>query len=201
MPGDISSAAFVIAAAVLLEKSSIIIKNTGINTHRLGFIQKLIEMGANIVLYNRRIRYGEPVADIKAEYSANLKGVRVNKSFVSSMIDEIPIFCIIACYARGESIIEGVQELEFKESNRISAIIENIRLMGGNIAFNNNTLLITPKNKLHYTNIKSYDDHRIFMSFYIANLVAGASINNQKIDLCYKKSFPEFIDLIRRIVK
>ena len=200
IPGDISSASFLIAATILLKNSKLIIRNIGVNPYRMGFINKLIEMGANIQLINRRSEYGELIADIKVEYSNNLQGVVVSDNEVPSMIDEIPIFCVIAAFAKGDTKIEGINELKYKESNRIKGIIKNFRAMNGNIEHHKNILLIKPKNKMHNTSIISFDDHRIFMSFYIANLVLNRFYSDSLSDQCYNKSFPNFIDIMKGIV-
>jgi len=200
LPGDISSASFLIAGAVLLKDSRLIIRNIGINQYRMGFINKLIEMGAKIKLINKHIEYGELVADIKVKYSNNLKGVTITDSEVPSIIDEIPILCVVAAFAKGNTNIKGIKELKYKESNRIEAIIENFRNMNGEIKCNENNLLIKPKNKMYNTSIKSFGDHRIFMSFYIANLVLGAFYSDTLPDTCYAKSFTKFIDLMKEIV-
>ena len=200
IPGDISSASFLIAATILLKNSKLIIRNIGVNPYRMGFINKLIEMGANIQLINRRSEYGELIADIKVEYSNNLQGVVVSNNEVPSMIDEIPIFCVIAAFAKGDTKIEGINELKYKESNRIKGIIKNFRAMNGNIEYHKNILLIKPKNKMYNTSIISFDDHRIFMSFYIANLALNRFYSDSLSEKCYNKSFPTFIDTMKEIV-
>ena len=200
IPGDISSASFLIAAAILLKGSKLIIRNIGVNPYRMGFINKLIEMGANIQLINRHSKYGELIADIKVEHSNNLQGVVVSDGETPDMIDEIPIFCVIAAFAKGETRIEGINELKYKESNRIKGIIENFRAMNGNVEHYKNMLLIKPKNKMYNTSIISFNDHRIFMSFYIANLALNRFYSDSSADQCYNKSFPNFIDIMKEIV-
>ena len=200
LPGDISSASFLIAAALLLDKSKLIIRNIGVNPYRMGFINKLIGMGAKIKLINKRRKYGELVADIKVAYSDELQGTVINSNEVPSMIDEIPIFCVVAAFAKGNTKIKGINELKYKESNRIKAIVENFTAMNGDIEYNKNYLLIKPKNKMYNTSIKSFNDHRIFMSFYIANLVLDRFYSDSLSDKCYNKSFSNFIDLMKEIV-
>ena len=200
LPGDISSASFLIAATILLKGSKLTIRNISVNSHRMGFVNKLIEMRADVKLVNRRREYGELVADIKVQYSDKLQGVLVNSDEVPSMIDEIPIFCVVAAFANGDTKIEGIQELRYKESNRIEAIISNFQNMNGHIECIDNILLIKPKKKMYSTSIKSFKDHRIFMSFYIANLALGNFYSDSLSDRCYAKSFKNFIDVMKGIV-
>ena len=200
LPGDISSASFLIAATILLKGSKLTIRNISVNSHRMGFVNKLIDMRANIKLINRRMEYGELVADIKVKYSDQLKGVMVNSNEVPSMIDEIPILCVVAAFANGDTKIEGIQELRYKESDRIEAIISNFQAMNGHIECINNILLIKPQKKMYSTSIKSFKDHRIFMSFYIANLALGTFYSDSLSDSCYTKSFKDFIDIMKEIV-
>jgi len=199
--GDISSASFMIAGAVLLKDSAIKIKKVCFNNYRLGFFDKLIAMGANISFSNERYICGERVADIEAKYSPNLKGIKITLNDVPSIIDEIPILSIVALYTKGITVIEGVNELKIKESNRVEAIIHNAIKMGGSIKYKDNSLQINPKNKLYNATIDTFNDHRIFMTFFIANLVAGNKLNFNLKDNSYKKSFIEFFDILKEISK
>ena len=124
----------------------------------------------------------------------------VNSNEVPSMIDEIPILCVVAAFANGDTKIEGIQELRYKESDRIEAIISNFQAMNGHIECINNILLIKPQKKMYSTSIKSFKDHRIFMSFYIANLALGNFYSDSLSDRCYAKSFKNFIDVMKGIV-
>ena len=200
LPGDISSAAFIIGGAILLKGSSVQINNICFNKYRIGFIDKLIEMGANIAIKNKRNIYGEDVADITASYSPDLVGVKITSEFLPLMIDEIPIMCVIAAYAKGETIIEGIDELRVKESDRVEAIMCNMKKMNGLVHLVGDNLVITPKNKLHNTTIRSFGDHRIFMAFYIANLVSDQDFNTKTQDSCYKKSFTNFFDILEKVI-
>jgi len=195
LPGDISSASFIIGGAVLLKGSSITIKNVCFNKYRIGFIEALIDMGANISFKNKKDNYGERVADIIVNYSPELIGTKINSDSIPNLIDEIPILCIVASYAKGKTVINGIDELKIKESNRVEAILNNMERMGGLAKVVGNSLIITPKNKLHNTTINSFNDHRIFMAFYIANLIAGQDFNVKASEGCYKKSFIDFFDM------
>ena len=116
------------------------------------------------------------------------------------MIDEVPIMCVIAAYAKGETVIEGIDELRVKESDRVEAIMHNMKKMNGLTHLIEDNLVITPKNKLHNTTIDSFGDHRIFMAFYIANLVSGQDFSRKSQDSCYKKSFTNFFDILEKVV-
>ena len=200
LPGDISSAAFIIGGAILLKGSSVQINNISFNKYRIGFIDKLIEMGANITIKNKRSVYGEDIADITASYSPELVGVKISSDFLPLMIDEVPIMCVIAAYAKGETVIEGIDELRVKESDRVEAIMHNMKKMNGLTHLIEDKLVITPKNKLYNTTINSFGDHRIFMAFYIANLVSGQDFSRKSQDSCYKKSFTNFFDILDKVV-
>ena len=201
LPGDISSASFIVAGALLLEGSNITLKNICFNKYRIGFIEKLIEMGANISVNNKKNIYGDKIADISVSYSPDLTGIEVKEGAVPSMIDEIPMLCVVAAYAQGKSIIHGIDELKIKESNRVKAILNNMNKMGALVEVVSNSLIITPKNRLHNTTINSFDDHRIFMAFYIANLVSKGIFNKNSINSCYKKSFIDFFDILEEIIE
>tara|TARA_Y100001936_G_scaffold58337_1_gene57531 strand:+ start:256 stop:1506 length:1251 start_codon:yes stop_codon:yes gene_type:complete len=198
IPGDFSTASFLICAALLLKGASIRIRSVNLNKYRIGFINMAIQMGGNISILNKKKYYGEYMGDIIVTYSPNLISVNINKSQIVSMIDEVPIFSVLSCYAHGTTIIKGVEELKVKESNRLEAICYNIQSMGGDAKVAGDSLIIKGKKRLHNTSIKSFDDHRIFMAFYIANHIVDRNFSIEKDD-CYKKSFPEFIDIMNRI--
>ena len=201
IPGDISSAAFIIAAAILNQNSNIIIKGVCINKYRIGFLRAITKMGAKIKILNKKNIYGEEIGDISAQYSKQMHGIIINKTQVVDTIDEIPILSVIACFASGTTIIEGIKELKIKESDRVLAIIDNINSMGGEAKQDNDNLVIKGKKRLYNTYIKSFNDHRIFMSFYIANRLINKNLDTNFNDLSYKKSFPEFLSIIDRVFK
>ena len=201
LAGDISSASFIIVGALLLKGSAIKIKSVCFNKYRIGFINKLIDMGADITFENQKTICGEEVADISAKYSPNLVGIKIEQDEVPCMIDEVPLLCVVAAYAKGESIINGVSELKIKESNRIEAILANMKKMGGSVKVRGDSLIISPKNKLYNTTINSFNDHRIFMTFYIANLVSGQDFSEGLTDLSYKKSFVNFFDILKQVIQ
>lgn len=201
IPGDFSSASFIICVALLKRGCRIKINGVGINKYRIGFLEAAIQMGAKINILNKQIVYGEPIADICIDYSDNLKGITIDKSNTVRMIDEVPILSVLACYAKGDTVVNGVSELKVKESNRVKSIIDNIQAMGGYAKLKDDSLVIKGRKRLYNTTIKSFDDHRIFMSFYIANRLISEKISYDMNDTSYNKSFPGFISMVEGIFK
>ena len=170
------------------------------NKYRTGFINVACKMGAKIKIKNKRNINGENVGDIYVYNGSKLKGVDISQNDVPNIIDEIPIISILALNADGKTTINGVGELRVKESDRLQAIISNINKMNGVAKENTDSLEIYGKNKLYNTTISSYGDHRIFMSFYIANKIINNNYKNITKDLCYKKTFPAFIEKVDEVI-
>ena len=191
--GDPSSAAFMITAASLKIGSKIKVKNMLYNPTRIGFLKTLKRMGANIEIKNKRIVHNEIIADIYVDQKKELKSVLVKSDQIPMQIDEIPILSIAASFANGETIFKDLKELTVKESNRLELIQKNLKNMGVECFINNYDLHI-----IGNRNIKSGEakiihnfDHRIVMSFYIANLICAK--NNKITDKsCVKTSYPNF---------
>lgn len=190
IPGDISSASYFIVAATLVEGSDLIIKNVGINPTRTGIIEVLNSMGANITILNRKVLNNEPVGDIHVKHSI-LRGITISGNIIGTLIDEIPIIAVAASLAKGTTIIKDAEELKYKESNRISAIISELNKMGANIKELPDGMIIEGKNSLKSSIIDSHNDHRIAMALSIAALKAeGATeINGYE---CISISYPDF---------
>lgn len=197
--GDFSSASFLIAAALLVPDSCIELKNIGINPTRIGFLTCLFDMGAAIELLNKREISAEPVCDIKIRHS-QLKGINVPASRAASMIDEYPIISVLAAFAQGDTILHGLQELKIKESNRITAIAEALRLNNVNCEIKNNSLKIigTSPNYMGDIMVNSRQDHRIAMSFLIMGLASAKPIYIDDIS-SIGTSFPEFFQLLAKL--
>ena len=199
VPSDPSSAAFPICAAVIAEGSDIIVPHITLNETRAGLYKTLIEMGANLSFENEREESGEPVADIRACFSPNLKGIEVPPERAASMIDEYPILSVVAANASGKTTMRGVKELRVKESDRIDAMAKGLRANGVSVeegedwwAVNGNGIGTVKGGSMCQT----FLDHRIAMSFLILGLSSQAPI---EIDDCspIKTSFPNFVDLMR----
>ncbi len=197
-PADPSSAAFFASAAVLLKDSEVLLKDVLINPTRDGFFRKLREMGVKISYENVREISGEQLADIYVRYTDTLKPVQVKEEEVPSLIDEIPILSILMAFANGVSIVRGAQELRVKESDRIKAIVQNLRRMGAKVEEYEDGFSVEGGQSLKGTVIKTYGDHRIAMSFSIAGLVAeGDTIVDDPE--CVAVSYPEFYEHLRRL--
>ncbi|MHB8157156.1 MAG: 3-phosphoshikimate 1-carboxyvinyltransferase [Desulfocucumaceae bacterium] len=199
VPGDISSAAFLMVAAVLIPGSDVTIVNVGTNPTRDGIIVALRKMGAAIELLNPREINGEPVSDIRARYS-ELTGIVLEGDLIPRMIDEIPVFAVAACAARGETTVRNASELKFKESNRISAIVEELKKFGVNIAELDDGFTVRPGNKLRGVAVETRKDHRIAMSMTVAGLISEGETLIKECD-CVNISFPGFYDLLKTIEK
>ncbi len=200
VPADPSSAAFFAAAAVLVPNSEILLKDVLVNITRDGFFRKLKQMGANIEYINHRTEAGEPVVDIIAKYSPDMKAVSVSKEEVPSMIDELPLLAIVATQAEGETIIQGARELRVKESDRIKATVENLKNVGvANVEELEDGMIIRGKTKIKGGVVNSYKDHRIAMGFSILGLISEEGITIKDAD-CVYISYPEFYDHLKKVV-
>lgn len=199
VPGDISSAAFIIVAALITKNSEITIKNVGINPLRDGIIKTLQEMNGDITLVNKRQVCGEEVADLLVK-SSNLKGIKVPASRAPSMIDEYPILSIAAAFADGVTLMEGLEELKVKESNRLLMIAENLKACGVNVTMHDDSLEVQGGDftKLDEpAKISTSHDHRIAMSFFVMGqmLDNGVEIDDTSM---IATSFPDFLDIFAR---
>ena len=199
VPGDISNAAFIISAALLMPESNITIKNTLYNKTRTGYIQTLKQMGGKIKVYNQRELYNEMVVDINVQYTPKLKGITITEKMIVSMIDEVPILALVASFATGETIVEGAQELRYKESDRINAIVTNLKACKANIKETKDGFIIKGPNILYNTSINTFKDHRIAMTFEILSLILGEGLNEDVEKTTISTSFPEFYKTIRGI--
>ena len=199
IPGDISKASFLIAYACLSPKSDILFENMLVNPRRLGFINSLNKMGANISIYNSKSKLGENVGDIRVKYNGRLKNIKVDEKTVRDMIDEIPILSIVAALSKGVMTISGISELKLKESNRVMGIVSNLRAMGCNITENKENIDIKGQKYLYSTNIKTYSDHRIAMAFHIASFFSKHTMTIDDLE-CIKISFPDFFKKLNEII-
>ncbi len=197
VPGDISSAAYFMAAAAIVPNSEVCIKNVGTNPTRDGMIQVMKKMGANITLEQERIVSGEPVADIVVATSS-LKGITIGGSIIPTLIDELPIIAVLAAMADGETIIKDAQELKVKESNRIDVMVHNLTLMGADIMATEDGMIIRGGKTLHGAVIPTKEDHRIAMSFAIASLVAEGDTEIEDAEVV-NISYPDFYKDLRKL--
>lgn len=198
--GDISSAAFIIAGATIVPKSEVIIKNVGLNETRTGILEVLSNMNGNFEIINKRLSNGEFVGDLVVRYSDNLIGTTIESDLIPRLIDEIPIIAIMATQAEGQTIIKDAKELKVKESNRIKAMVDNLKKMGADIEELDDGMIIKGKNKLNGAYINTFNDHRIAMAFSIASLISNGEV---KLDnkSCIDISFPGYLNLLNTLLK
>lgn len=196
VPGDISSAAFFIAAGLLIPGSELLIKNVGINPTRDGILRVCRQMGASLELLNTRTQCGEPVADILVKHS-ELNGTVIEGDLIPTLIDELPVIAVMAACANGETIIRNAEELKVKESNRLEIIVHHLSEMGCDITGTEDGMIIRGGKPLHGAVLDSHLDHRIAMSFAVAGLVADGETEITNAD-CVNISYPGFYrDLLR----
>lgn len=197
VPGDISSAAYFIAAGLLVPNSEVVVRNVGINPTRDGIIRVCRQMGADIKLENVIDNGGEPVADIIVRYS-ELTGTEIHGEIIPTLIDEIPIIAILACAAKGRTVIRDAAELKVKESNRIDVMADNLVKMGADILPTEDGMIINGGKTLHGASIESKADHRIAMSFAIASLIAEGTteiIGAECVDISYPNFYSDLGNL------
>lgn len=198
--GDISSAAFIIAAASIVEDSEVLIKNVGLNETRTGIIDVLEAMNGNFEVIDKRVESGEVVGDLIVRYSDKLIGTTIDSNLIPRLIDEIPVIAILATQANGTTVIKDAKELKVKESNRIKAVVENLKNMGAEIEELEDGMVIKGKTKLKGANIKTFNDHRIAMAFSVASLISEGKLNLDNT-ACIDISFPGYFDLINNLLK
>lgn len=197
VPGDISSAAYFIAAGLLVPNSEILIKNVGINETRDGILRVAKEMGGDITLLNVQTDNGEPTADILVK-SSELHGITIGGSLIPTLIDEIPVIAVMAAFAKGETVIQDAAELKVKESNRIDIMVKNLKNMGCDITGTDDGMIIQGGRPLTNTVVDSVMDHRIAMSFTIASLLSDGEMELLGKDIV-NISYPTFYEDLSRL--
>ncbi|MFZ9598713.1 MAG: 3-phosphoshikimate 1-carboxyvinyltransferase [Candidatus Fonsibacter ubiquis] len=202
VPGDISSAAFMIILALISKNSKVIIKNVLLNPTRTGILDVLKKMKAKIKIKNKKIICGELVGDIEAK-SSNLKATVVPEKMAPRLIDEYPILFIAACFAKGTSQFKGIEELRVKESDRIQSMELGLKPLGVKISSTKNSVKITGTNSFKLNKkikIDAKGDHRIAMSFYILSQVLNKPFKIKDFNYV-KTSFPSFTKTINKLKK
>jgi len=197
IPGDISSAAFFLVAAATVPDSDVLIRNVGCNSTRDGVVEILRRMGASIEILNERVEAGERVADLRARGGA-LRGVDVEPELAARTIDEYPVLSIAGAVADGVTTFSGVEELRYKESDRIAAMSEGLRQLGAKVDEREDGMTIYGVTRLHGGSVRSFADHRIAMAFAVAALSSAGAV---EIDdaRCADISFPTFFDLLEKM--
>ena len=202
VPGDISSAAYFIAAGLLVPGSDILIRNVGINPTRAGILKAAKAMGGHVSLLNEN-REGEPTADLHVVYRP-LHGTVIEGDMIPTLIDELPIIAVMAAAASGTTIIRNAAELKVKESNRIDVMVRNLSAMGCSITGTEDGMIIEGKgsSELPLTGavIDSFADHRIAMSFAVASLIAEGETTIRGSE-CVSISYPDFYSDLLSLTK
>ncbi|MCF4166097.1 3-phosphoshikimate 1-carboxyvinyltransferase [Zavarzinia compransoris] len=190
VPGDPSSAAFPVVAALIVPGSDVTVENVGLNPLRAGLFDTLIEMGADIAYLNRRVEGGEPVADLRVRHSA-LKGVTVPASRAPAMIDEYPVLAVAAAFAEGTTRMNGLAELRVKESDRLAAVAAGLAANGIAHEAGPDYLHVKGGAVAGGGTVATHLDHRIAMSFLVMGLAAGAPVTVDDVRMI-DTSFPGF---------
>jgi len=197
IPGDFSSAAFFLAAALLTPNSELTLRDVGLNPTRTGLLEVLEAMGAHIQVENRREWNGEAVADLRV-VSSPLKAVDVGGALIARLIDELPVLAVLAACAEGTTRVRDAQELRVKESNRIDGLAQQLARIGLRVQPEEDGFTIPGGQRPAGGRAHSLDDHRVAMSLAVAGLVAEDAVVVDDV-ACVSVSFPEFPELLRSV--
>ncbi len=192
VPGDISSAAFFLAAGSLVRDSELILPGVGVNPTRAGILDVIRMMGGRVCLSNAYESGGEPIADMEVEAS-DLKAVMIEGEMIPRVIDEIPVIAVMASQAHGTTVIRDAGELRYKETDRIRAVSENLRRMGAEVEEKEDGMIVHGPQSLKGAVIDSFGDHRIAMAFAVAGL-AASGVTVIRDAGCVEISFPGFFE-------
>ena len=199
IPGDISSAAYFIAAALIVPNSELIIKNVGLNPTRTGFLDVCKMMGADIEILDKKTISGELSGDIRVKYSS-LRATTICGEIIPRLIDELPIIAVLATQAKGETIVKDAGDLRNKESDRIKSIANGLSSLGANIVETQDGFIIQGKTKLKGDClVETQKDHRLIMSLFVAGLICEKPIFVKDFEWV-KISMPEFEKLMETII-
>ncbi|MFY9656532.1 MAG: 3-phosphoshikimate 1-carboxyvinyltransferase [Methylocystis sp.] len=197
VPADPSSAAFPLAAALIVPESDALIESVMINPLRCGLIETLLEMGADLTFESRRTESGEEIADLRARYSSGLHGVEVPAARAPSMIDEYPILAVVAAFASGETIMRGLSELRVKESDRLAAVAAGLEANGVDCDIRGDDLYVRGAGGAVRGGglVETHLDHRIAMSFLVMGLASQEAVTVDDAGMI-ATSFPDFRELM-----
>lgn len=197
VPGDISSAAYFIVAGLITPNSEILIKNVGINPTRAGILKVCEAMGADLTYLNVKDDKGEPTADLLVKTSS-LHSTVIEGDMIPTLIDELPVIALLACFAKGTTVIRDAQELKVKESNRIDLMATHLSAMGARVIPTDDGMVIEGGHPLHGAEIHCKYDHRIAMTFAIAGINADGETDIIDSD-CVKVSYPAFFEDLEKL--
>ncbi len=197
VPGDISSAAFFLVAGVITDNSDIMLKNVGLNPTRTGIIDVLSQMGANLKVEKSITNGEEPFGNIRIK-SSELKGIEIGGELIPRLIDELPIIALLATQAFGTTVIRDAAELKVKETDRINAVVNELKKLGADIEATDDGMIINGPVQLNGGTVTSYGDHRIGMMGAIASLIASETV---EIDdpSCISVSYPNFFEHLKNV--
>lgn len=198
VPGDISSAAFFLVAGAIAQNSRIILKNVGVNETRNGILEVFQNMGAKMEVVVDDEQAAEPTATITIATSS-LKGTTIEGKIIPRLIDEIPILALLATQATGRTIIKDAEELKVKETNRIDAVVAELKKLGAQIEATSDGMIIEGPTKLHGASLKSYGDHRIGMMAAVAALITDGAIELDDAQ-CIAVSYPTFFEHVDQLI-
>ncbi len=197
--GDISSAAFFIAAGLIVKGSDFVIKNVGINPARTGILDVVKRMGGEVEILNYRVVSGEDCADLRVRYTENLKGCSIGGEDIPRLIDELPVIAVLASQAEGETFVSDASDLRNKESDRITCLVKELRKIGVDIDETPDGFIVRGKTLLTGgEELETHHDHRLAMSFYVAGLVCREEILINGFEWT-NISFPEFEELFAKL--
>jgi 3-phosphoshikimate 1-carboxyvinyltransferase len=201
IPGDFSSAAFLVAAALLGTRGEVVLRDVGLNPTRTGLLRVLDRMGASIEVRQRSFEMGEPVGDLIAR-PGRLRGCEVGAEEVPSLIDELPVLAVLAARAEGESVFRGVGELRVKESNRLALLARNLRALGVEVEVEGDTLTVAGTGRPPRGRVETVGDHRLAMAFAVLGGVPGAQVELsecQSVAISYPGFFAD-LERVRALV-
>lgn len=199
VPGDISSAAFFLVAGAIAPKSEIVLENVGINETRAGIIEVLQQMGANLEVKIDDEAAAEPTATLTIRTS-HLQGTTIGGATIPTLIDEIPVLALLATQANGKTIIRDAEELKVKETDRITAVVDELKKLGANIEATDDGMVIEGPTRLHGGKLRTYGDHRIGMMAAVAALITDGAVEIDDAE-CIAVSYPTFFEHVDAILK
>jgi 3-phosphoshikimate 1-carboxyvinyltransferase len=197
VPGDLSSAAFLIAAGLLVPQSRVVVAGVGVNPTRTGLLDVLREMGADLQLENERVEAGEPVADLIVQHG-ELRGVEVGGTVIPRAIDELPVLAVVATQAHGRTLVRDAAELRVKETDRIATVAAELRKMGAHVEERPDGFVVEGPTPLRSAPVWSHGDHRLAMALAVAALVASGPVLVEDVE-CIGDSFPGFETALGRL--
>ncbi|TYO95567.1 3-phosphoshikimate 1-carboxyvinyltransferase [Desulfallas thermosapovorans] len=197
VPGDMSSAVFLLVAGATVPGAELVVRNVGINPTRAGALDILVQMGADLQIFNERRVNGEPVGDIRVR-GGRLTGAKIGGAIIPYLIDELPALAVAAALAEGETVVRDAAELRYKETDRIDAVVKLLGAMGANITGREDGFIVRGGRKLTGTVCDSFGDHRIAMAAAVAGLQARGTTRIKEAD-CVRISYPAFFDTLNLI--